>query len=97
MNTKTIAKIIVFDFSKWDVIDLFYEEFGDIFSLPNYWGKNLDALWDVISAKEIDLPVKIILCSLPNTQQSKGLLAVFDDAHRLFGAAFQYRCVDFDQ
>ncbi|WP_140920195.1 barstar family protein [Limnobaculum xujianqingii] len=50
---------VVFDFADIRSMPDFYLQFADIFLLPDWFGNNLDALWDALTVG-IRLPVQIV-------------------------------------
>lgn len=56
-------KKIIFDFNYIATIEDFYIVAIKELNLPDYFGNNLDALWDSITAF-IDLPIEIIFINL---------------------------------
>ncbi|GKX56483.1 ribonuclease inhibitor [Leminorella grimontii] len=50
---------VVFDFAKIGSMPDFYLQFVDTFLLPDWFGNNLDALWDALTVG-INLPVQIV-------------------------------------
>lgn len=71
---------VIFDFSSIESIDDFYSQFAETFELPDYFGDNLDALWDVITAGEIPLPITIEFVDLPMTDEYDSLINLFEQA-----------------
>lgn len=69
---------IIFDFKEIENLGILYDELSEKLKLPDYFGRNLDALWDVLTG-EIDLPVSVHFINL-NEQQ----LAIFHDVIELF-------------
>lgn len=55
---------IIFDFDMLPDMEAFYLSFAKQFDLPDYFGNNLDALWDVLTG-EIELPVQIVFKHFP--------------------------------
>lgn len=50
---------VIFDFANIHTMQDFYLQFADTFLLPDWFGNNLDALWDALTVG-IRLPVKIV-------------------------------------
>lgn len=75
---------ISLDFSNIHSLDEFYQQLAHQFTLPDYFGYNLDALWDVITevvtSRELPLPLKIEFKNLPDTAMFLALIKLFDDA-----------------
>lgn len=71
---------IQFDFQKIDNIAEFYDQFAAQFDLPEYFGRNLDALYDVVSG-DLKLPLSIHLINLDLAQLEEyaQLIATFKD------------------
>lgn len=71
---------IQFDFQKIDSIDKFYDQFEAQFDLPEHFGRNLDALYDVVSGDlELPLNIHIINLSLNQLEEYAKLIATFKD------------------
>lgn len=71
---------VTFDFTDIGNADDFYSQFADTFELPDYFGNNLDALWDVITSGEIPLPITIEFMNLPDTEEFENLVNLFEQA-----------------
>lgn len=71
---------VTFDFSTIESMDDFYYQFVETFELPEYFGNNLDAVWDVITSGEIPLPITIEFIDLPMTDEYDDLVALFQQA-----------------
>lgn len=52
-------------------IDEFYDEISGQLSLPAYFGRNLDALWDVLST-EVEGPVEVIWQNAQTSKEAMG-------------------------
>lgn len=52
-------------------LDDFYDEISRQLSLPAYFGRNLDALWDVLS-KEVEDPTEIVWQDAGASRQAMG-------------------------
>ncbi len=52
-------------------LDDFYGEISSQLSLPSYFGRNLDALWDVLSA-EVEGPTEIVWQDAQASKQAMG-------------------------
>ena len=74
-------KQAIFDFENIKTIDDFYTEAIDTLELPDFFGNNLDALWDSLTAG-IELPVDIRFINLSPEQleQFYDLLIFLEDA-----------------
>jgi len=68
----------IFDFSAIGNIDDFYVQFAETFELPDYFGNNLDALWDVMTSGEIPLPITIEFTNLPDNEEFENLVNLFE-------------------
>lgn len=85
MKCQKEMKTVVFDFEQLGSKEHFYAEFGRVFALPNYWGHNLDALWDEMSTNPVFLSVNIILRHFPHNAWRKELLKIFADMKKIDG------------
>lgn len=56
----------IIDGNNFSEVESFYKEVSQVFSLPDYFGNNLDALYDVLS--DIEGPIEVIW---KNSQKSK--------------------------
>lgn len=74
-------KQVIFDFDTIQTIDDFYAIAVKYLQLPEYFGNNLDALWDCVTG-EIELPIEIYFINIttPQLEQYDGVIAVFEDA-----------------
>jgi ribonuclease inhibitor len=52
-------------------LDEFYDEISGQLSLPAYFGRNLDALWDVLST-EVEGPTEIVWLNAEASRQAMG-------------------------
>jgi ribonuclease inhibitor len=52
-------------------LDDFYDEISGQLSLPSYFGRNLDALWDVLST-EVEGPTEIVWQDAQTSRQAMG-------------------------
>ena len=77
-------KRIVFDFKKIKNKKDFYNELAEKVQLPEYFGNNLDALWDIITSGEIDLPTEVIIINFDNRKNKffVSLEELFKDAEK---------------
>lgn len=71
-------KQVIFDFDAINSMEEFYAAAIDKLQLPEYFGNNLDAMWDSLTAG-IELPVDIKFINLTVKQ-----LEIFDDMIFLF-------------
>jgi len=75
----------VLDFSEIKTLLELYQYLKEVFSLPDYYGNNMDALWDCLSCcyneyTTIELRNLDVLCKrLEHT--AKTMLEVFQDLH----------------
>lgn len=83
------ANNIVFDFDTITSIEDFYAIFKVKLALPNYFGNNLDALYDSLTGY-IALPVKIqfIHLSVQQITAFRDIISTFEDAHHMLGDEF---------
>ena len=74
-------KQVTFDFEKIESIDDFYREAVEKMDLPDYFGYNLDAMWDCLTG-EIELPIEIRFINLSSQQLEEfvELILLFEDA-----------------
>ena len=74
-------KQVIFDFEKIKTIEDFYTEAKVKLALPEYFGNNLDALWDSVTSG-IELPVDIRFVNLTSEQleQFHDLILFLEDA-----------------
>ena len=82
---------ITFNFEKIETMDDFYQIAVKELSLPDYFGNNLDALWDVLTG-EIKLPIKIEFenLTLDKLDRFEPLTNLFEDACVELGSDFQF-------
>lgn len=71
----------IFDFEEIKTYDDFYRLAALELNLPDYFGNNLDALWDSLTG-DIELPIDIefINLSLDQLDEFEDLLLLFEDA-----------------
>jgi ribonuclease inhibitor len=74
-------KNVIFNFEKIETMDDFYQTAVKELTLPDYFGNNLDALWDVFTG-EIELPIKIEFenLTLEKLDEFESLIDLFQDA-----------------
>ena len=74
-------KQVTFDFEKIESIDDFYRKAVEKMDLPDYFGNNLDALWDSLTGG-IELPMDIRFTNLNSEQleQFYDVIVLFEDA-----------------
>ncbi|BBV64100.1 MULTISPECIES: barstar family protein [Kluyvera] len=75
-------KIYTFDFDEIEDQGDFYREFARLFALDREKIRDLDTLWDVVTSKEIPLPVEIEFLHLDEKQRRRygALILLFDEA-----------------
>ncbi|WP_270502873.1 hypothetical protein [Kluyvera ascorbata] len=75
-------KIYTFDFDEIEDQGDFYREFARLFALEREKIRDLDTLWDVVTSKEIPLPVEIEFLHLDEKQRRRygALILLFDEA-----------------
>ena len=85
--------VVEFDFARIDSVDQFYQLAAEKLHFPDYFGENLDALWDVLTG-DIDLPVSIVFRNLNHLQllQFESVISVFHDAAREMPDDFYFDC-----
>lgn len=74
-------KQVIFDFDTIQTADDFYAAAKIRLQLPEYFGNNLDALWDCVTG-DIELPAEILFINMTTSQLEifEGVIAVFEDA-----------------
>ena len=74
--------IYTFDFDEIEDQGDFYREFARLFALDREKIRDLDTLWDVVTSKEIPLPVEIEFLHLDEKQRRRygALILLFDEA-----------------
>lgn len=82
---------ISFDFDKIGTEKDFYTTAARQLKLPEHFGSNLDALWDVVTG-HISLPVKIDFINLTMSQLEtfSDVIAMFEDAAGALGESFVF-------
>lgn len=72
---------VIFDFDRIGTEEDFYKTAVKLLELPDHFGKNLDALYDVLTGA-IALPVTIrfLDLSLGQLERFSEIIAVFEDA-----------------
>lgn len=72
---------VSFDFSQIPDVPTFYRQFAQKFALPESFGENLDALWDVVTG-DIALPVEIEFVNLTAHKKRRfgALVLLFEEA-----------------
>ncbi|MBO9619297.1 MAG: barstar family protein [Niabella sp.] len=84
-------KEVSFDFDRIGTEADFYKVAAQSLTLPEYFGNNLDALWDVLTGA-IALPVSIRFINLTLGQLDKfgDIIQVFEDAQDELGDDFSF-------
>lgn len=74
-------KTAIFDFNKIRTVDDFYKIARIELQLPEYFGNNLDALWDSLNG-DIELPITIVFKNLSLNQLDgfSKLISLFEEA-----------------
>lgn len=82
---------VIFDFTRIASIDDFYKIAKSEMQLPDYFGNNLDALWDEVTAG-IELPATIEFknMSLLQLEKFESLISLFEEAHDELGDDFTF-------
>lgn len=81
---------VTFDFSVIESMDDFYSQFVDTFELPDYFGNNFDALWDVITSGDMPFPITIEFIDLPMTDEFDDLINLFVQAEEEMDGEFTF-------
>lgn len=83
----------LFDFAKIANMNEFYKQYQQRFMLPAWFGQNLDALWDTLTA-EIELPVCIIFTHFDQDKelQFSQLCALLNDAAAELPEQLKFEC-----
>lgn len=89
---------IEFNFEEIKNTTEFYKTAVEKFPLPDYFGNNLDALWDCVTA-EVELPAKVTFINLTVEQleKFKKIIELFEDAENELGEenlSFEYYLKD---
>ncbi|HGM9947456.1 TPA: barstar family protein [Providencia rettgeri] len=86
-----MSKQVSFDFRQINSLNDFYDQFAQQFSLPDWFGYNLDALWDMVSAG-IELPVTITFSHMTTEQRIKfaDVIDVMNDAQDMWEEEFVF-------
>ena len=85
-------KKIEIDFENITTKEEFYEIFKSKIELPEYFGDNLDALWDVITAY-LELPLKVRFLNFNNKKLDffVSLKELFNDAERELNGRLSFK------
>jgi ribonuclease inhibitor len=74
-------KQVIFDFERIGSMSDFYLIAKRELDLPEYFGNNLDALWDCITGDiELPLSVRFINMSMSQLETFEKLITLFEDA-----------------
>jgi ribonuclease inhibitor len=76
-------------------VEDFHTQIKELLELPDYYGKNLDALWDCMSGW-VNMPLKLIWIDYKITKNNIGdfadrALKLFDDAQKEI-KGFSFEC-----
>ena len=84
-------KQVKFDFERIGTVDDFYVVAVRELGLPEYFGKNLDALWDSLTG-DIALPVSIqfVNLSMAQLETFEKLISLFEEAAEELGDDFTF-------
>ena len=78
---KDNMQTINIDFRRIGSINDFYKILGNQITLPEYFGNNLDALWDVLSTEMVTpLIIQFEHLSLQQLEKFEDLITLFEDA-----------------
>jgi ribonuclease inhibitor len=85
-------KKIEIDFENITTKEEFYEVFRSKIELPEYFGDNLDALWDVMTAY-LELPLKVRFLNFNNKKLDffVSLKELFNDAERELNGRLSFK------
>lgn len=79
---------IELDFTNCKTIEGLHEMFKETFDFPDYYGRNLDALWDCLTDLSIDEPIHIVIKGIAHWLNQEGygeymnkVLKIMDDLH----------------
>lgn len=83
---KTAMNYITLDFDGIKSLWTLHEYFKEVFNLPDYYGHNMDALWDCLNCS-FESPITIVLKNIeklpPEMNKAvKIMLELFDDLQR---------------
>ena len=83
---------IEIDFENITTKEEFYEVFRSKIELPEYFGDNLDALWDVMTAY-LELPLKVRFLNFNNKKLDffVSLKELFNDAERELNGRLSFK------
>ncbi|MDR3267332.1 MAG: barstar family protein [Tannerella sp.] len=82
---------LYFDFEKIATIRDFYTQMAEQLELPDYFGQNLDALYDVLTGY-LELPLMLYFNNMSEKKLSdfKDLITTLDDAEKETKGQFTY-------
>lgn len=84
-------KLIELDFSNCEYIGSLHKEIKEKLELPDWYGENLDALWDALIGI-IETPVSIKIIYKPTTSGAKRIKPYVDEIISVFNeAAIQFK------
>lgn len=88
-----MTNCIKFNFYRIHTYKSFYRICKQNFSLPAYFGENLDALWDCLTGY-IELPVSVEFENVSTFQLKKfeKLITLFKDAEKELDGRFSFKC-----
>lgn len=86
-----MTRQISIDFYRIHTWAAFYRSLKEQAQLPEYFGNNLDALWDWITG-EAELPLRVQFSNLSVFQLKKfgKLMSLMEDAHTELGTSFNF-------
>ena len=94
---------IVIDFSDCLYPDSLHNEIKDKLDLPDWYGKNLDALWDSLTGM-IETPVEIKIVFKPKAKAAQKMkpyvnqiIGVFKDAEKEYNEIKLFTDIDLDE
>lgn len=87
-----MSKNIVFDGRQFTSKDVFHDLMVKEFELPSYYGRNLDALWDLLSERR---DLSVLIMNAQGIEENlgsygKSVLKLFDDLNGLEGFKVDY-------
>lgn len=87
-----MSKNIVFDGRQFTSKDVFHDLMVKEFELPSYYGRNLDALWDMLSERR---DLSVLIMNAQGIEENlgsygKSVLKLFDDLNGLEGFKVDY-------
>lgn len=75
-------KKIILDFACITSLSDFYQQLGHHISLPDYFGNNLDALWDIVISGDLPMPIEIVFKHFTNKSIFDPLISLFTEAQQ---------------